>query len=131
MDLVAAVTDHMSNDMQAIAALGIPGNRSFFAANYHGLAAALGASQNATENNPPSNDNKTGNNPTTTTIAPQTNATMTDKDLLVQRLLDDMDRNLQILEDQLQMAPVQFQPAIQHAIDVIQDGYWQIVNSLS
>jgi hypothetical protein len=131
MDLVAAATDHMNSDIQAIAALGIQGNRAFFAADYHGLSAALGQSQNSTENNPPGNDSKSGNNPTTTIAVPSTLPTMTDTDLLIQHLLDDMDHNLQILEEQLQTAPAQFQPAIQHAIDVIQDGYWQVINSLS
>lgn len=131
MALVIVVTDHMNSDMQAIAALGIQGNRAFFAADYHGLSAALGQSQNSTENNPPSDDNKMNNNPAAASIVPSTLPAMTDTDLLIQRLLDDMNRNLQILEDQLQTAPAQFKPAIQHAIDVIQDGYWQVINSLS
>ncbi len=131
MALVIAVTDHMNSDMKSITALGIQGNRAFFAADTHGLSAALGQSQNFTENNPPGNDSKTGNSPTTTNIASPTPATMTDTDLLIQRLLDDMGHNLQILEDQLQTVPAQFQTAIQHAIDVIQDGYWQVIDNLS
>lgn len=126
MNLVTAATDHMNSDMKAIAALGIPGNRSFFAADTHGLMAAQGQSPTSTENN-----SKTDNNPAGPNVTEQTPAEMTAADLLIQRLLDDMDRNLQILQDQLETAPKQFQAAIQHAIDVIQDGYWQVVNSLS
>jgi hypothetical protein len=130
LNLVTLTTDRINSNIKAIAAMELTGNRSLFVGSY-GLMATERQTQTATE--PSLNDGKLGSTPpsittNTTTEGPPTE--LTGADLLVQRLLDDMDRNLQILQDQLETAPAEFQAALQHAIDVIEDGYWQVINSL-
>ncbi len=128
VNLVTLVTERMNGNIQAMAALELVGDKALFAANAFGLMSAERQTQTATE--PSSGDGKGDNLPTTITTTPETATPLTGTNLLIQRLLEDMDHNLQILRDQLEAASGEFRDALQHAIDVIEEGYWQIINNL-
>ena len=129
LNLVMLTTDRMNGNINAMTALELTGDRSLLAGSY-GLMATERQTQTATE--PSLNDTgpKTDNTPPSATTTEGTPTELTETDLLIQSLLDDMDRNLQILQNQLETASGEFRAALQHAIDVIEEGYWQVINSL-
>ncbi len=127
---VRLTTERMNGHLVAMADLGIKGSRSQMFASGFGLMSAPEAQTQT--NTPTSTDNgsKMGITPTPSTTTEETPAQLTETDILIQHLLEDMENNLQILQDQLANAPEAFQTALQNAIDVMEAGYLQIIDSL-
>lgn len=125
---IATATERMNGQLTAINDLGLVGNRS----NVHtyGWDAFLAAEQTQTPPSPSSPDDSSKQGGTTTTTTETTTATVTDTDMLIQHLLDEMEHNVQLLQEQMENASVEVQGVLQDAINVIQTAYSQIINSL-
>jgi len=132
VNLINTTTDLMNNHLLEINNLGLSGNAEALVVNYYGDLVTMEQSQLAAP--PDLGDGKDAGTTATQSVPYTTDRTFdepTDADLLIQRLLDDMDRNLQILREQLAIAPRELRAAIQHAIDVIEANYWQVISNLS
>jgi hypothetical protein len=132
LGLITLTTERMNSSMEAIVALNLPGNRAVLIVKSDGLLAAEAQIQAGNEYFYDTGDaNSNQPIPSTPPAGGSTPTELSETDLLIQRLLDDMDRNLQILRDQLETAPEELRAALQHAIDIIEDGYWQVINSFT
>jgi hypothetical protein len=129
---VNLTTERMNSQLMAMSALGLQGNYARVMAGEFGL---LGTSESQTALPPSSEgDYKPGGTPPTPTTETTTTETipaeLTETDIFIQQLLENMERNIQILQEQLENAPEEFRAALQDAIDIIQAAYTQIIDNL-
>jgi hypothetical protein len=128
---VGTTTDRMNVQLLEITKLGLRGNRSNVMGSDWGFMNSAETQTTIPYNADWSgNITKTDNGLPPLSIAPATAAEVTDTDILIQHLLEEMENNIRILQEQMENAPPAVQAALQNAIDVIQAGYSQIIDSL-
>lgn len=128
---VETTTDRMNGQMLAMTRLGLQGNRSNVMGSDWGFMYSA-ETQTTIPANSDWSDNvtKTDDGGPPQATAPSKTAEITDTDILIQHLLEEMENNIQILQEQMVNAPQAVQTALQNVIDVIQAGYRQIIDSL-
>jgi len=128
---VETTTNRMNGQLLAMTKLGLQGNRSNVMGSDWGFMYSAETQTTIPESSDWSdNITKTDDGRPPQATAPSTTAEITDTDILIQHLLEEMQNNIQILQEQMVNAPQAVQVALQNVIDVIQAGYSQIINNL-